>query len=339
VYRHQYWFIDLRYLVRRSGQWVYSLCIIEGYSRMILAGMAADHQDELVVLQLLHAALAAYGCPEGIVSDNGSVYTAAVYRELLQALQIDACYIDKGQAWQNLIEAQFKIQLRLADAHFAQASSREEIQVRHAAFVELFNTTPHWAHRTREDGCRTPEAVLAGAHGRRVTLDALRRVFRHLHFPRMVNRHGCVRVQHFSLYAEQGLAKRSVSVWIYEDRLHIEYQQSLLAHYSCTMARRHSLPSRTRSSTARPLLRRNWSSSSWMRRNGSRYGNTRPTSGARCSGRWPGSSRWTSNLSCGSACSDHSLGKNCFPNTSHVMWPGPCVSIGRLRMASFMYVM
>jgi putative transposase len=260
LHRHHYWFIDLRYLVRRAGQWVYSLCIIEGYSRMILAGMASDHQDELVVLQLLHAALAEYGCPAGIVSDNGSVFTAAAYRELLQTLQVDVCYIDKGQAWQNLIEAQFKIQLRLADAHFAQASSREEIHVRHAAFVELFNTTPHWAHRTREDGCRTPEAVLGGAHGRRLSPDALRRVFRHLHFPRTVNRHGCVRVQHFSLYAEQGLAKRRVSIWIYEDRLHIEYQQTLLAHYTCSVARRPrslttvSHPQLYRTSFASPQL-------------------------------------------------------------------------------------
>ena len=64
-YRHQYWFIDIRYLVRLDGKWVYSICIIEGYSRKILAGLATRYQDELAVLQLLHAALSEYGLPWG----------------------------------------------------------------------------------------------------------------------------------------------------------------------------------------------------------------------------------------------------------------------------------
>ena len=34
------------------------------------------HQDLTAVLQILYAALAAYGCPQAMVSDNGSVFTA-----------------------------------------------------------------------------------------------------------------------------------------------------------------------------------------------------------------------------------------------------------------------
>jgi len=238
LYRHHYWFIDIRYLVRLKGQWVYSLCIIEGYSRKILAGMASDYQDELAVLQLLHAALAEYGSPVGIVSDNGSVFKADAYKQLLHALQIERCHIEKGQAWQNLIEAQFKIQLRLADARFEQATTLEEIQAQHATFIQTFNTTNHWAHREREDGCRTPVAVLDEAHGRELSPDTLQRVFRHLQFPRTVNQHGCVSVQRFYIYAEQGLAKHRVAVWIYADRLNIEYQQTKLARYRCVLDRK-----------------------------------------------------------------------------------------------------
>jgi hypothetical protein len=70
------------------------------------------------------------------------------------------CHIEKGKPWQDLIEAQFKVQLRLSEVAFRQASTFEEIQERHATFVELFNTTPHWAHRDRADGLRTPVDVL-----------------------------------------------------------------------------------------------------------------------------------------------------------------------------------
>jgi len=58
------WLMDwgYHYLVQRAGNWVYSICILEGYSREILAGMAAEYQDEITVLQILAAALAEHGC-------------------------------------------------------------------------------------------------------------------------------------------------------------------------------------------------------------------------------------------------------------------------------------
>jgi hypothetical protein len=31
----------------------------------------------------------------------------------------------------------------------------------HAAFIQIFNTTNHWAHRERQDGARRSVAVLA----------------------------------------------------------------------------------------------------------------------------------------------------------------------------------
>jgi transposase InsO family protein len=83
AYRHHWWFTDIRYLVKIDGSWVYSICIIEGYSRKILAGMASPHQDLTAVLQILYAALATYGCPQALVSDNGGVFTAKDYLAIL----------------------------------------------------------------------------------------------------------------------------------------------------------------------------------------------------------------------------------------------------------------
>jgi hypothetical protein len=48
--------------------------------------------------------------------------------------------------------------------------------VLHAAFIETFNTTPHWAHRERDDGRRTPVEVLGWVKGQRVDPDRLRRL-------------------------------------------------------------------------------------------------------------------------------------------------------------------
>lgn len=158
-YRHHMWFIDIRYLVKLEAGWIYSLCLLEGYSRKIVAGMASAHQDLTAVLQLLFVALAEYGCPEMIISDHGAVFQAHDYTAILRALEIDPKYIELRKPWQNLIEAQFKVQLRLADFKFEHAQTLEEIQTLHAAFIETFNTTRHWAHQDREDGRRTPVEV------------------------------------------------------------------------------------------------------------------------------------------------------------------------------------
>jgi putative transposase len=106
-YRHHMWFVDLRYLVELDNHWTYSICIIEGYSRTILAGMASEHQDLTAVLQILFAALSEYGCPEVIVSDRAGVFCANHYKAILKGLEIEPKYIEKGKPWQNLIEIVF----------------------------------------------------------------------------------------------------------------------------------------------------------------------------------------------------------------------------------------
>ncbi len=98
TYRHRYWFVDFRCLVRigEDQHWVYSLLIVEGYSRKILAGMATEHQDVVAVLRLLNAGIAEYGRPDGMVSDNGSGFPSDAHESLLQELGIEVCHIEKG---------------------------------------------------------------------------------------------------------------------------------------------------------------------------------------------------------------------------------------------------
>jgi len=234
THRHRYWFIDYRYLVRLGDDehWVYSLCVIEGYSRKILAGMATEYQDTVAVLQLLSAALSEYGRPEGIVSDNGAVFTSDAYEGLLNDLKIAVCHIEKGKPWQDLIEAQFKVERRLGDALFERVETFAEIQERHAEFVEIFNTTPHWAHRERDDGLRSPAGVLNWVRGEEIEASVLHRALRHLRVERIVNQRGYVSVQRFYIDAERGLSRTRVSVWLYDGRLHVGHGDTLLARYA-----------------------------------------------------------------------------------------------------------
>jgi len=54
----------------------------------------------------------------------------------------------------------------------------------------------------------------------------------------MVNRYGFVSVQRFYIYAEPGLSRQRVAIWVYEGELRIEYQETLLARYRCAYDQR-----------------------------------------------------------------------------------------------------
>ena len=119
------------------------------------------------------------------------------------------------------------------------ADTLEAIQSEHAKFIEMYNTAAHWAHQNREDSLRTPVDVLAWVRGRAVEPGTLRQVLRHVQLERSVDHCGDISVQRFYIYAERGLARQRGSVWLYEGRLHIEYQQTMLARYAYRYDRKH----------------------------------------------------------------------------------------------------
>jgi hypothetical protein len=74
--------------------------------------------------------------------------------------------------------------------------------------------------------------VLSWVRGRIIERANLHAALRQMQFERAVDRHGYISVQHFYSYAERGLARQRVSIWLYGGRLHIEYQQIMLARYA-----------------------------------------------------------------------------------------------------------
>jgi len=53
----------------------------------------------------------------------------------------------------------------------------------------------------------------------------------------MVNRHGNISIQRFYIYAERGLSQRRVTLWFYQDHLHVEHRQTPLARYHYRLQR------------------------------------------------------------------------------------------------------
>ena len=125
---HEYWCMDIRYLDRTLGPGkIYCLSVMDGYSRAILASMLSRGQDLVPVLLVLYAAMRAHGIPEALVTDSGGVFLATHSRRIYEALAIRKEEIARRQAWQNLLEANFGTQARMADYGFARAATWEEL--------------------------------------------------------------------------------------------------------------------------------------------------------------------------------------------------------------------
>ena len=238
VRRHQYWSVDVRYVEDHAlgtGKPVYAISILENFSRAILASAISPRQDLTAYLIVLRAAVEAHGAPEVLVSDGGGIFRANQARAIYAALGIEKRQIDQGQAWQNSIETHFNVMRRMADYHYARATTWAELQAMHERFFHDYNAQSHFAHGARDDGRHSPAAVLGWVQGAWCEPAALDRLFR-LRAMRRLNAHGCVRFRHWRLYGERGLAGARAAVWVWDETLTIEHAAETLAQYRVAVA-------------------------------------------------------------------------------------------------------
>ncbi len=106
--RHHFWSVDIRYLDmhRLPGvEMVYCISILENFSRAVLASAISLRQDMAAFFAVFYKAVRAYGVPEVLVSDNGSIFTSHDTRRVCEQLGIKKQEIKKGRPYQNYIES------------------------------------------------------------------------------------------------------------------------------------------------------------------------------------------------------------------------------------------
>ena len=232
---HQVWFVDLRYLVQIEGQWLYSILILDGYSRAIVGAGCYERQNLSRMLQVFRQALTQWGAPQEVVSDNAAVCTALA--PCLRQLEMRWSPITKGHPWQNLAESGFAIQRRMLDAYVVGCTERERVYAPHRQFVQDDQFWGHWAHKRRDAQGRvyslSPEVILGQATGRAIDPLRLRRALRLRQLTRTVRQYGQIRLHNFGLYVEPGLWGQRVEVWVYDDLLRIEQAEQMVVSYPC----------------------------------------------------------------------------------------------------------
>ncbi len=233
---HEYWFIDGRMMdFAIDGVKWWSLIVLDGYSRTMLAGAVAPTEASWVALTVLYNACLHYGAPEHLISDSGGAYISEDFEAVCTRLEIDHQTITstQGESYLNLIETHFNIQRRLYDYQFSLTQTPLEFERAHQAFLQLYNATAHQGLLKEKFTPPIPLEVLGEARGRLYTPDELARKFSRALFPRTTNRYGCVTLHSYHFYVAEGLPQTQVLLWVYGNALRALFDTVVLAEYHC----------------------------------------------------------------------------------------------------------
>ncbi len=233
---HEYWFIDGRIMdfTLEGTKW-WSLIVLDGYSRMMLAGVVAPVEATWGALLVLHTACGRYGAPQHLISDKGGAYISDEFEAVCQRLEIDHHKITstQGESYMNLMESHFNIQRRLYDYQFALTRTPDEFEQAHQAFLQLYNTTAHQGLLKEHFDPPIPCQVLGNTTGRWYTPEALERLFAQALFTRTTNRYGCVTLHRYHFYVAEGLPQTPVLLWVYGPEVRAVFDTVVLATYQC----------------------------------------------------------------------------------------------------------
>jgi len=129
------------------------------------------------------------------------------------------------------IEANFGTMRRMADHHFARATTWPALHAVHERFFQDYNNQKHFAHQGRPTGEQHPAHVLRWVQGAWCAPTELDRLFR-VRAHRRVDGAGFVRFRNWRLYGERGLAGAEAAVWALGETLTLEYATDTLAQYT-----------------------------------------------------------------------------------------------------------
>jgi transposase InsO family protein len=233
---HEFWFIDGRKMdFALDGVKWWSLIVLDGYSRTMLAGAVAPTEASWVALMVLYTACLRYGVPQFLISDSGGAFTSNEFEAVCTRLQIDhkPMKSTKGESYLNWMETHFNVQRRLYDYQFALTTTPAEFEQAHQAFMDLYNTTAHQGLLKDQFNPPIPLIVLGEAKGRIYSLEELGRKFSHALFPRTTNHYGCVTLHSYHFYVESGVPKTQVLLWVYGEHLRAVLDNVVLAEYHC----------------------------------------------------------------------------------------------------------
>ena len=154
-------------LALEGGKW-WSIVVLEGYSRTMLAGAMAPTEATWVALMVLDTACQHDGVPASVVSDRGGASTSNAFEAVCTRLQIrhEPSVSTPGESDLNWRETHVNMQRRLYDYQCSWARTPAALEERPQAFLQTDNTTAHQGLRQDRRLPPIPVTVLGTAKGR-----------------------------------------------------------------------------------------------------------------------------------------------------------------------------
>jgi transposase InsO family protein len=231
---YQIWFIDHMHLrTLPNGQKVYSLIILDGFTRFMLTDEICLSKTARDACLILLRAFARWGLPEEIVSDNAKSFTSLLYRLLMGVLRVKVNYITPGHPWENPFAESFIGVLR---AYFYPHIQRQKtvagIQRVYTNKTDYYNHRVHWEFR--KDEVKTPFGKLGSIRGRPMPEEfELKFLATGKRFKRTVDGQGMISWKRYRLYVKVELKKEKIEIREFFDSLVVVYHSGTVVSYEC----------------------------------------------------------------------------------------------------------
>lgn len=235
---YQIWFIDHMHLrTLPNGQKVYSLIILDGFTRFMLTDEICLSKTARDACLILLRAFARWGLPEEIVSDNAKSFTSLLYRLLMGVLRVKVNYITPGHPWENPYAESFIGVLR---AYFYPHIQRQKtvagIQRVYTNKTDYYNHRVHWEFR--KDEVKTPFGKLGSIRGRPMPEEfELKFLATGKRFKRTVDGQGMISWKRYRLYVKVELRKEKIDIREFFDSLVFVYHSGTVVSYECSHER------------------------------------------------------------------------------------------------------
>ncbi|MDY3868036.1 MAG: IS3 family transposase, partial [Pyramidobacter sp.] len=153
---NQVWSIDITYIRLNHGH-IYLTALIDWYSRKIIGWSLSDTLEKETVIHVVEAAVAKYGNPAIINSDQGGQFSSEEYRETLKRLNIRQSMDGKSRWADNIMIERWFRSLKTELIYINEFKSPRELKKAIREYIAGYNgKRPHEAL-----DYKTPDEVYA----------------------------------------------------------------------------------------------------------------------------------------------------------------------------------
>jgi len=155
---NQVWAMDITYIPMARG-FVFLTAVLDWHSRRVLAHRVSITMDADFCVEALQEAMARYGNPQIMNTDQGSQFTSTEFIDELRDNGIDISMDGRGQWRDNVFVERLWKSVKYEDVYLKAYESVSEARAGISRYIDFYNTRrPHRAH----DG-QTPDVVYFAA--------------------------------------------------------------------------------------------------------------------------------------------------------------------------------